>query len=104
MITLNSSAMSSSSSDMESLTTARGSVFSAVTRKWKVALSVFLLLGAVAAIGVCAAVVVASTSHGGEGEGEQESSRSMEELTVEVSFYIIIPKNTFVIVTELKIL
>ena len=95
--------MSSSSSDMESLTTARGSVFSAVTRKWKVALSVFLLLGAVAAIGVCAAVVVASTSHGEEGEGEQESSRSMEDLTVEVSFYTFL-KNTFVIVTELKIL
>ena len=67
--------MSSSSSDVETLTTARGSVFSAVTRKWKVALSLILLLGVVAAVGVCAAVVVASTSSGREGEREQESTR-----------------------------
>ena len=78
--------MSSSSSDVESLTTARGSLFSAVTRKWKVALSLVLLLGAVAAIGVCAAVVVASTSHGSKGEGEQESTRSMQEQMIEVRF------------------
>ena len=69
--------MSSSSSDVESLTTARGSVFSAVTHKWKFALSLVLLLGAVAAIGVCAAVVMASTSRGKDGKGEQESTRSI---------------------------
>ena len=79
--------MSSSNSDVETLTTARGPVFSTVTRKWKVALSLVLLLGAVAAVGVCAAVVVASTNHGREGEGEQESTRSMKGQFVNVRFF-----------------
>lgn len=72
--------MSSGSSDMESLTVARGSTrFSAVfTRKWKIALSVSILLGAVAVIGICAAAVVAATDIGGK-EGRRANSASSLE-------------------------
>ena len=74
--------MSSSASDVESLTTARASPVSAVMSKWKIALSVVLLLGAVAAIGVCAAVVVATTNGGQKGKEKKEGSRSVEGLTI----------------------
>ena len=70
--------MSSSASDVESLTTARASPVSAVMSKWKIALSVVILLGAVAAIGVCAAVVVASTNSGQKADRKQEGSRSVQ--------------------------
>ena len=75
--------MSSSTSDMESQTSPGGSLLSAVSRKWKLVLSLVLLLGAVAAIGVCAAVVVVSTGSGSSGQGKQDSSRSVEGLEIE---------------------
>ena len=75
--------MSSSTGDMESQTSPGGSLLSAVSRKWKLVLSLVLLLGAVAAIGVCAAVVVVSTGSGSSGQGKQDSTRSVEGLEIE---------------------
>ena len=75
-----------SSSDIESQpTTSRGSLLLAsVSHKWKIILSVAILLGVVAAVGVCATVVglgVASTSSGGRGseEGVSEGTRSLSD-------------------------
>lgn len=72
--------MSSGPSDMESLTTTRGSsgLSSGITRKWKIALASALLLGALTAVGVCAAAaVVAGTNIGGSNEGRR-STRSLD--------------------------
>ena len=80
--------MSSSASNIESLTpTSRGSpVFSLIiTHKWKLVLSVALLLGAVAAIGVCAAAV--SVTSTGAGRETTDSTRSVhsQEINGEAS-------------------
>ena len=68
-----------SSSDLESQqTSSRG--LSSISRRGKIILSLALLLGAVAAVGVCAAAVglgVASSNSGGSEQPTNEETRSL---------------------------
>ena len=80
---------SSTKSDVESLTATGGSTgfLGVFTRKWKIALSVSLLLGAVAVIGICAAAVVAGINIGGKEGRKTDSARSLESHDIDNKAY-----------------
>ena len=79
-----------SSSDIESQPTSSRSPLKliAISRRAKIILSVAFLLGAVAAVGVCAAAVgfsVAGSNGGRSDEGANVGTRSLSESSNEVS-------------------
>ena len=83
--------MSSASRDVEASATRQPLLTALASHKWKLVLSAILIVGAVATIAACAAVLVVASS-GGSGDrerGEDRSSRSVHHgFTEEVSFHI----------------
>ena len=68
--------MSSTGTDVESLTSPSGSLLSAISRRWRVVLAVAVACGVVAVVGVCATAVL-TTVDSSPDKDKQENTRAV---------------------------